>query len=238
MHTQLKLDQLFSSEEDRFLFYLVQYIKKNHLQPGDKLPSIRQLSEEMGLSSSQIRSGFLKANSLGIINMISRSGCFVSKFDFSNILSIVTIIYSSFYLEETNTAPLIEIYDLKTILEVGATQKMTLRHTPEELLLVKNNITKMKTVSTVEEMIALDEEFHNLIAMCSRNSLVLSLSTFIQQLIKQSRLEDKEYFSALNQVIEDHEAIYNSIKNKDLELATKAAEKHSDRKKMRLIKHD
>ncbi len=229
-------DQLFSSEEDRFLFYLIQYIKNKNLQPGVKLPSIRKLSTEMNISSSQIRSGFLKANSLGIITMIPRSGCFVSKFDFGSILNILTIIYTSFYLNENNTHPLIEIYDLKTILEIGATKTAVSRCTPEELLVIKGCVDKIKTVSNVEEMIAQDEEFHNTIALYSRNSLVLSLTTLIQQLIRKSRLEDSEYFSALEQVITDHETIYNAIKDKNQELAISLAEVHSDRKKNRLMK--
>ncbi|MDX9985384.1 hypothetical protein, partial [Sphaerochaeta sp.] len=61
----LVLESLCRDEEDRMVLMLVRYIREKGMKPGDKLPSIRTFSTELGVSQSQVRSGCLRAAAMG-----------------------------------------------------------------------------------------------------------------------------------------------------------------------------
>ena len=70
---------------DKAVLLLVKYIDKNSLKEGDRIPSIRYFADKWNMNASVIRSGFLRASTLGLIRLHPRSGAFVRQFDFGHI---------------------------------------------------------------------------------------------------------------------------------------------------------
>ena len=56
---------------------LIRYIKAEQLQPGDRLPSIRQLAQDWGVGRNAVRDGLLEAKTLGLVDLHPRAGAFV-----------------------------------------------------------------------------------------------------------------------------------------------------------------
>ena len=57
---------------------IVNYIKKNHLQVGDRLPSENELSEILGISRLTLREAINTFKNEGIINSVQGKGTFIS----------------------------------------------------------------------------------------------------------------------------------------------------------------
>jgi len=124
-------DGIKRSPEDIVIVKLIRYINENNLREGDKLPSIREFSTLWEMGQSQIRSGMIKASALGVISMESRSGSYVREFDFSEVISIFALLFEESFSKYHPR--LLDLYDLKTVLECGIVKKAVKVVTPEDL---------------------------------------------------------------------------------------------------------
>lgn len=61
---------------------ILSYIISNRLQPGDKLPTISELSAELGVSMSKVREELAIARTLGLVQIKPRTGTQVQPFAF------------------------------------------------------------------------------------------------------------------------------------------------------------
>ena len=52
-------------------------IKQNLLKPGDKLPSVRMLSQEQGISMSTAYKAYVELENMGLIEARTKSGYYV-----------------------------------------------------------------------------------------------------------------------------------------------------------------
>lgn len=227
------LNALCRDDEDRLVFSLVRYIREKKLKAGDKLPSIRTFAMDFDVSQSQIRSGLMRAAALGLVNIVPRSGCYVSDLRLSNIVGPFALLFEAMYMNER--PPLLDLYDLKTTLERGISKRVAKVRTIEDLSVLKGIVDSMDVVDKLEDMILIDEEFHNKLAEFSRNPLFYSLIRIIHSMLRESRLHYRDYVSEYPQSRKDHQELYQAIKNQDELLAGAIAERHSNRRKERLV---
>ena len=228
-------NSFFNNNEDKFVFRLIRFIKEEHLVSGDKLPSIRSFADDMDLSQSQVRSGIMRAAALGIVEMRSRSGCYVSDLNLTNLVSTFSLLFEAMYMNEDN--PLIEIYDLKTTLERSIAKRVARIRTVEDLVELKRILDMMDKADNQPEMVRLDEMYHNKLAEISRNSLYYSLINIIHSLLRESRLHYSNFVSEFPTSLMQHEELYQAIKEQDEEAAAGVAETHSNRRKHLIIEN-
>lgn len=62
---------------------LLRYIIERRIQPGDRLPTIPELSAELGVSVSKLREELEVARTLGLVQIKPRTGSVVQPFDFT-----------------------------------------------------------------------------------------------------------------------------------------------------------
>jgi DNA-binding FadR family transcriptional regulator len=70
---------------------ILDYIVQHQLQPGDYLPTIPQLSQELGVSVSKIREELATARALGLVDTRPRAGTQVQPFCFAPAASLSAI---------------------------------------------------------------------------------------------------------------------------------------------------
>ena len=96
------------------------YIERDHLKPGDRLPSEREMAEELHVSRSTIREGLRAIELLGMIETRRGEGTFLRPYQSYQTLSLLsTFIFQDPATKKdlTNTLELIE----QAILLEGAT---------------------------------------------------------------------------------------------------------------------
>jgi len=229
------LESLCRDEEDRMVLMLVRYIREKGMKPGDKLPSIRTFSTELGVSQSQVRSGCLRAAAMGVLNIVPRSGCYLADVSLSGIIGPFTLLFEAMYMNVQ--PPLMDLYELKTTLERGISKRVAAIRTIEDLAELKQLLDAMETVTEHTEMVRLDEAFHEKLANSTRNPLFISLMRVIHSMLRHSRLSYPDFVSEFPQSRKDHRALYEALRDQNALKAADIAEQHSNRRKLLLVKN-
>lgn len=160
-------------------------ISDGTLKKGDKLPSERDLAEQLGVSRTSIREALRSLEIIGIIESRQGEGNFIRD-SFQNTLfeplSIMFIL---------NGCKLKEIFELRKVIEIETAALAAKQVTDDELNDMIDLINKMKNSENEEERVIYDSKFHYKIAEASRNFLIVNIlntvSTLMDSFIKDAR---------------------------------------------------
>lgn len=197
-------------------------INYKNLEPGDKLPSERMLSEKFGVSRSHVREAIQKLEFYGILNSKPQSGTFISNIGQIAINGMIEDILS---LEGQDFKSLVET---RILLELKTVRMAALRRTEEDLERIKLafNAYKAKMLKG-EDCLEEDLLFHLAIASASKNSTMNTLMLLITPEIivayDQDRVCDGDVALA---EIKKHEDIYYAIRDRDPQLAKEKMKTH------------
>ncbi|HVO68656.1 MAG TPA: GntR family transcriptional regulator, partial [Aggregatilineaceae bacterium] len=72
---------------------ILRYIVEHQMRPGDRLPTISELSQELGVGVSRIREEMAVARALGVVQIRTRSGTQVQEFSFGPAATL-SVIYA------------------------------------------------------------------------------------------------------------------------------------------------
>lgn len=197
-------------------------INYKNLEPGDKLPSERMLSEKFGVSRSHVREAIQKLEFYGILNSKPQSGTFISNIGQIAMNGMIEDILS---LEGQDFKSLVET---RILLELKTVRMAALRRTEEDLERIKLafNAYKAKMLKG-EDCLEEDLLFHLAIASASKNSTMNTLMLLITPEIivayDKDRVCDGDVALA---EIKKHEDIYYAIRDRDPQLAKEKMKTH------------
>jgi len=200
------------------------YINYKNLEPQDKLPSERMLSEKFGASRSSVRDAIQKLEFYGILKSIPQSGTFVAnigKIAINGIIDDILRLGTSDFKSLVETRILIE---LKTV-RLAAT-----RRTEEDLVNIKAALDAYADkVVTGEDAVQEDLIFHLAIAKASGNSTINSLMLIITPEIltnfEKYHVCDKNESDGLER-IKEHTEVYDAIVTQNPQLAKQKMKEH------------
>ncbi len=201
------------------------YINSRNLEPGDKLPSERVLSEQFNLSRRNIGEAIEKLEFYGLVKSVPQAGTFLASI---GRIALNGIIEDVIALEEEDFLSLVET---RLMLESKSVSLASLRRTDEDLNKIEDALNKYK-VKILSGKDALQEDllFHLAIAKATKNNtinaLMLQIAPKIILTFQKTRVTDKEGFEF---EIKRHEAIYKAIKNQNPEEAVIAMEHHFEK---------
>jgi DNA-binding FadR family transcriptional regulator len=104
------------------------YIVKRQLQPGDRLPTIIELSQELGVSASKIREELAVARTLGWVQIKPRTGTQMMEFDFGPAVTL-----SALYALSLNPAFFQDFSQLRQSVELSFWREAVAQLTPEDI---------------------------------------------------------------------------------------------------------
>ncbi|MFN2170781.1 MAG: FadR/GntR family transcriptional regulator [Candidatus Promineifilaceae bacterium] len=111
----------------------LKYLVETEAVPGDRLPALSEISEELGISNGKLREQFEVARSLGLVSARPRLGIQREPFDFSN-----TISGGLLFSLATGEATFEQYNQLRQVVEVGFwDQAVALLTTEDEFKLKK-----------------------------------------------------------------------------------------------------
>ncbi|WP_055448166.1 FadR/GntR family transcriptional regulator [Lacinutrix mariniflava] len=197
-------------------------INLKNLEPGDKLPSERMLSEKLEVSRGNIRDAIQKLEFYGLLKSIPQSGTFVANI---GVIAMNGMIDDILRLEEPEFKSLVET---RILLELKTVRLAALRRTDEDLDEMKAALDAFsKKVLNKEDAVQEDLLFHLAIAKASGNS---SMNTFMLIITPEIITNFEKYHvcdkDLAQKGIKEHEAIFKAIKNKDPQLAKKKMKEH------------
>ncbi|MDW5288077.1 FadR/GntR family transcriptional regulator [Formosa sp. PL04] len=197
-------------------------INDKNLEPGEKLPSERVLSERFGVSRSIIRLAIQKLELYGLLKSRPQSGTFVADI---GAIGRNGMIESILRLKNAEFKSLVET---RILLELKTAGLAASRRSDEDLNQIKKALDSYcDKVLKGEEAVEEDLLFHLAIAEASDNSTLNSLMLIIIPEIitnfEKLHVCDGNP-SALT--IQEHTDIYEAIKNKDASLAKQKMKDH------------
>ena len=203
-------------------------IDKGTLKKGDKLPSERNLVQQLQVSRASIREALRALEVIGLIECRQGEGNYIKASFHDNLFEPLSIM---FMLEGRNQE---EIWELRKILEVEAAGLAAKIITIEQLNEL-NEITQrfMNSEGEAEVITAdIDKEFHYKIAECSGNVLIFNIlntvSTLVDHFIKDARKLILIHEGNKEILFSQHMDIYLSIEKHSSALARQAMREHLD----------
>lgn len=198
------------------------YINYKNLEPDDKLPSERMLSEKFGVTRGNVREAIQKLELYGILKSIPQSGTFIAQI---GVIAMNGIIDDILRLEDADFKSLVET---RILLELKTVRLASIRRTEEDLIQIENAlIAYTEKTENNENAVQEDLLFHLAIAKASRNSTINNLMLIITPDIITNF--EKYHVCDVNQArkgIEEHRAIFEAIKAQDPQLAKLKMKEH------------
>jgi len=196
------------------------------LKKGDKLPSERDLVEELQVSRASIREALRALEVIGLIECRQGEGNFIKSSFQDNLFEPLSIMYT---LEGTNPE---DILELRKIMEVEASGLAAKRITDEQLGELKEIMERFENCSDENMNAMIDKELHYKIAEYSGNVLIFNIlrtvSHLVDDFIKDTRkliIADQEKKKIL---LLQHKEIYLAIEMHSSVAARKAMRQHLD----------
>jgi len=197
--------------QNEIIYKIKELINYKNLEPGDKLPSERMMSEKFGVSRSNVREAIQKLEYYGLLKSIPQSGTFVANI---GVIAMNGMIDDIVQLKKPDFKSLVET---RILLELKSVRLAALRRTEEELMQIKMALDAFaEKVLKGQDAVQEDLLFHLAIANASGNS---TLNTFMLKITPEIITDFKKYHVCdENQAligIEEHQNIFNAIKEQN-----------------------
>ena len=182
-------------------------ILTGELEPGERLMET-QLGEKLGVSRTPIREAIRKLELEGLVIMVPRKGAQVAQFTEKDIKDVL---------------------EVRAALEALAAKLACRRMDERSFLKLQLIITEYDYASRdndLEVMIEKDIEFHETIFNATNNDKLSQFFSNMREQVDRYRIAYLKNAEHSNNVIEEHLAILDALKNRDEELASDLATKH------------
>ena len=222
----MKLEILTKNENQKIQNLIIigirDLINYKNLEPGDKLPSERMLSEKFEVSRNNVREAIQKLEFYGLLKSRPQSGTFVANI---GVTALNGMIEDILRLEEPDFKSLVET---RILLELKTARLAALRRTDEDLVQIKEAMEAYKTkVLNGEDAVQEDLLFHLAIAKASGNS---TMNRFMLIITPQIITNFEKYHvcdkGLAQEGIKEHQDVFDAILNQNPKLAKEKMKIH------------
>ena len=192
------------------------------LGPGARLPQENVLAEQLGLSRNSMREAVRALEQAKVLSVRHGSGTYVTSLEPSLLLQGI-----AFAVELLRDDTLLEVLEVRELLEPPATRLATLRMTPQRLEPIRAAFERHRVDDPVEDLVRCDLEFHAAIVAAAGNATLSSiLDGLSSRTVRQRIWGGIVGESAVQQTIDYHARILEAIESGDAAVAEATALVH------------
>ena len=204
------------------------FIAANHLKKGDKLPSERQLTDQLGIGRSSLRESLRALEALGVLEVIPGKGIYVANGDKTSTG------HDDFIKLAGSKVTVLELLQVRRQLELLAVELAALNATAEQIVDMESYLSKMEKKGAAGlDNGENDLKFHKTIYEASGNSLMPRLAEIIYSMWTEHL--DRLYGDLLHldlaifkKTTPLHRPLFEAIQDKNPKGAQKALNKMLD----------
>lgn len=220
-YKRIKTEKIYEQVADS----LISMIKDGRLKSGDKLDSVEQLAKNFGVGRSAVREALSGLRSMGLVEMRQGEGTYVKAFDAERFTLPVS---TAFLMKQDDVK---ELYQVRKILEVGTAAYAAESYTDKDLRKMEEALQLMADAKGNERLAEqADADFHLAIAQASQMNLLIHLMGSVSELISETIRETRRVLlyteDRSNILYEEHERIYQAIKNRQADQAREKMYEH------------
>jgi len=220
-YKRIKTEKIYEQVADS----LIGMIKNGRLKSGDKLDSVEQLAKSFGVGRSAIREALSGLRSMGLVEMRQGEGTYVKAFD----AELFTLPVSTAFLMKQNDVK--ELYQVRKILEVGTAAYAAESYTDKDLEKMEAALQLMANAKGNDQLSEqADTDFHLAVAQATQMNLLIHLMGSVSELMSETIREARRillYTEDRSHILyEEHERIYQAIKNRQSDQAREKMYEH------------
>ena len=191
------------------------------LQPGDKLPSERELAETLGVSRGSIRDAIRSLELLGLVEPRQGAGTIVREITAD---ALVNPLANMLVRQREHVA---ELLDFRKMLEPPLAGRAAMHASPDEISEMEEILRRQEAkLSKGEVAVGEDSDFHYSVALASGNGVVLKLLDVLMDLLRETRERSLQVAGRPQKSLAGHKRILAAIKRGDAEAAKAAMRRH------------
>ncbi|PWK77002.1 FadR/GntR family transcriptional regulator [Aminobacter sp. AP02] len=167
-----------TARDDAVLNALADFVMQEELQPGDRLPTERVLSERLKVSRTTVREALTRWEGLGLVERLQGSGTYLKGVVSRDMLHMPLTFASGNDFES-----LMHTLEIRRALEAEAAALCALRAGPSELAFIKQKLEVMEEAFHSRAGMSSDEDwdFHQSIYRVSGNPLFEQIISAMQE---------------------------------------------------------
>jgi DNA-binding FadR family transcriptional regulator len=190
-------------------------IVSGELRPGERLPREADLATALGLSRSSLREAVRALSLMRILDVRQGDGTYVSNLASDSLREAM-----NFVIEFHRDASVLEMFEVRRILEPAASARAAIRISAEEIAVMEHVLAQATIDSPAEDLVKADVEFHRLVAAAAGNSVLGSLIESLSGPTQRARIwRGMTQEGALQRTLDEHRSILNAIARRDPEMA-------------------
>jgi GntR family transcriptional regulator, transcriptional repressor for pyruvate dehydrogenase complex len=196
---------------DEAILRIKEMIVAGQLRPGDRLPPEKELSEELGLSRNSLREAVKALELIRVLDVRRGDGTYVTSLSPSLLLDAM-----SFIVDVHQDASVLELLEVRRILEPAAAALAAPRVTPEDIAHLRELLGRVDESTPVDDLVAQDIVFHRTVSALSGNAyLTRLLDTLSGSTLRARVWRGLTEEGALARTLTEHRAIVDALEAGD-----------------------
>jgi len=192
------------------------------LVPGQRLPPENDLAEQLGLSRNSLREAIKSLEVIRVLDVRRGDGTYVTSLEPRLLLEVL-----SFVTELHQDATVVEVFEVRRVLEGHVAREAARRITPETLDALASELASIEPPTPVEDLVAHDLRFHRILASASGNDYLSSLLEGMSGETTRARVwRALTEAGAAERTLTEHRAILDALRARDADLAHAAVTLH------------
>jgi GntR family transcriptional repressor for pyruvate dehydrogenase complex len=203
---------------DQAIAKIKELISSGEFNAGARLPTERELTRRFGVSRSSLREAVRALTLVGVLEPRIGDGTYVTSLEPDLLLTGI-----GFVSDLARADSLLEIHQVRRVLEPVATRLATPRLSDEQLARLEGCLHRMETADSVPAYIEADTAFHGVILEACGNATLASLIQNLSSGTLRARLwQSLVSPEAVQATVASHRAIYKALVARDADLAAAA----------------
>jgi GntR family transcriptional regulator, transcriptional repressor for pyruvate dehydrogenase complex len=216
---------------------IVKYALKESLQPGDKLPTEKELSQQLGIGRTSLREGIRQLDAIGLLSCHQGKGIYLKQVTLDSLFASRAHIPVVSFLR-LSKQEILDLLDVRLMFESEACRLAADRLTDDDLAALRKIHRAMcDALANREEFVEDAVEFHKHIVLSSKNTILSKLFEFIEDLYSKEVSILINFPRAQERSVAFHERILAALTQRDGELAVQHLHEHLEDVREAILNH-
>lgn len=196
-----------------------------NLQPGDKLPTERELGENFGVSRTVVREAIRILNARGLVASKDGSGIVVTAVGASNVASVIQL-----FMNGRKELDYYDLHEVRASLETAIVRAASERGTREDHKKLLHYCDEMEAnLENIPLASSFDFKFHSALAQATQNDFYVLLHDALADVLVETRETTFQFDpERMKRVTHVHRAIADAVISGDADLAVERMQAHLD----------
>jgi len=213
---------------DEVFLRLKRLITSGELQPGDEMPSERELMERFEVGRPAIREAMQALSNMGLVAISHGERAKVLQLTAKSIIRQVDV--AAKIMLSSSKDSLEHLKSARIFFERGMVREAAVKATADDVKRLRATLAEQRDfLGNAEAFIAADMKLHTQIAAISGNSIYVAVSEAMLGWLKEYHTEMLIWTGKEKYTLAEHEDIIERIEQRDPDAAEQAMVKHLER---------